>query len=151
MSLNITYENFERLDPEVLNHLLTLEEQIFPKPLKKEKIIRELSTKHNPSIFIAFENEIPVGYKVGFERSSRIYYSWIGGVTPKFRDLGIASELMKLQHNFAAQQGYKVVCTQTDNSFQPMIILNLKSGFEIKGTIQSTGDSHVTIVMEKSL
>ena len=149
--MNIEYKKFEELNSEILADLYELEGYIFPKPLAKDKITRELSCKHNVFICMAYEGKKPLGYKVGFERSKRIYYSWIGGVIPDYRGKGIAKELMQMQHDFAGKNGYRVVCTQTDNSFKPMIILNLNSGFEIKGTLQSTGDEYITIIMEKSL
>lgn len=148
---NIDFKLFKELSDNALKDILFLESRVFPKPLSEEKVRRELSTKHNISIFIAYHNNNPVAYKVAFERSKRIYYSWIGGVDPKFRKMGIAKALMEKQHNLASGLGYGIVCTQTDNNFKPMIILNLESGFDIRGTITSTGDDHVTIIMEKEL
>ena len=58
---------------------------------------------------------------------------------------------MNKQHKFSIEKGYKIVSTKTDNSFKPMIILNLKCGFEIRGTLQSTGDDYIKIIMEKDL
>ena len=151
MTNDFTIKLYDEISKKILDEIVYLEEQVFPKPLTKEKIHRELSAKHNVSILIAYIEKIPVAYKVGFERSKRIYYSWIGGVDPKYRGVGLAKKLMEKQHHLARDLGYGIVCTQTDNSFKPMIILNLKSGFEIRDTITSTGDDHVTIVMEKNL
>ena len=151
MSGILDFKLYKELDGKILDEVSQLEEKVFPKPLTKEKIKRELSTKHNISIFIAYLDGRPIAYKIGFERSGRIYYSWIGGVVSEKRGRGIATKLMSLQHMHAKKMSYKVICTQTDNSFRPMLILNLKSGFDIKGTIQSTGDNYVTIVLEKNL
>jgi predicted GNAT superfamily acetyltransferase len=151
MAADFNYKLYSELDDKVLNEVFDLEELVFSSPHSKTKFINELATKHNKSIFIAYKDGSPVGYKIGFERSRRIYYSWVGGVDPSFRNSGVAKKLMELQHQHALSLGYKIVCTQTDNSFKPMIILNLKSGFEIKGTIQSTGDNYMTIIMEKEL
>jgi len=142
---------FTELNDDILKDIISLESKVFPKALSDEKIRRELSTKHSISILIAYNENEPVAYKVGFERSKRIYYSWIGVVDPKYRGRGIAKKLMEQQHQLAKELEYGIVCTQTDNSFKPMIILNLKSEFEIKGAIQSTGDDYITIIMEKNL
>lgn len=141
----------EELNDEVLKDILELEKAVFPRSMTKDKLVRELSSKFNTSILIAYHKDQAIGYKVGFERSKRIYYSWIGGVLPQYRGFGVAKLLMKQQHDYARTQSYKVVCTQTNNSFKPMLILNLKYGFEIKGTIQSTGDDYLTIILEKAL
>lgn len=146
-----SFQLFEELNGRSLNDIFVLEEKVFGKPMSKDKISRQLSTKHNMSILIAYDGTEPVAYKVGFERSQRIYYSWIGGVSPDYRGKGLAKELMKRQHQLAKEKSYKVVCTQTNNSYKEMLILNLKYGFEIKGTIQSTGDDYLTIILEKSL
>lgn len=58
---------------------------------------------------------------------------------------------MVMQHKKVKELGYKVVCTHTDNKFKAMIILNLKSGFDIRDTIQSTGDNYLTLYLEKDL
>lgn len=151
MSKKIDYKVFYKLEPSILYEVLELEKAIFPEPLGMDKLKRELSTKHSITFFMAYVDRKPIAYKVGFERSARIYYSWIGGVTPDYRNSGVAKKLMEQQHAYAKNEGYSVVCTQTDNSFKPMLILNLKSGFEVKGTIQSCGDDHLTIILEKEI
>lgn len=148
--MNTEVKLYQELTENLIDEMLKLDEQIFPRPLSREKLTAELAAKNNISVFIAYLDKRPVGFKVGFERSKRIYYSWIGGVLSDYRQQGIAQVLMKQQHEHAAGLGYKVVCTQTDNSFKPMIILNLKSGFGIRGTIQSHGDDFTTIIMEKN-
>lgn len=151
MSEDINYRFFNVANKDVLNDLYYLEKKVFPKPNTKEKLKLELSAKQKLSIIIAYYGEEPVGYKVGFERSKRNYYSWIGGVSPSHRKKGIAMHLMALQHDYAKKHGFRVISTQTDNSFKDMIILNIKSGFEIRGTIQGAGDNYITIIMEKEI
>lgn len=149
MSLDI--QNYNSLTDEVLSCIQELESLLFPSPLSREKLKHELEYKRNISILIAYDSKKPVGYKVGFERSKRRYYSWIGGVAPDYRNKGIAKALMQKQHELASSWGYQVVATQTDNRFKSMIILNLQSGFEIRGTMKSLGDDELTIIMEKKL
>ena len=142
---------FKKLDDKLLDDIVELDGKIFSKSFPKEKFINELSSKFNTTILMIYDKDKPVAFKIGFERSNRLYYSWIGGVIPEYRGKGLAKKLMIHQHNLAKNLGYKVICTQSDNSFKDMLILNLKSGFEIKGAIQSTGDDHLTIVFEKDL
>lgn len=75
-----------------------------------------------------------VGFKLGHEKSEGVFYSWIGGVLPEYRGLGIASMLMKAQHDWCVEQDYKVLETKSQNNFKSMMALNLKFGFDIVGT-----------------
>ncbi len=62
------------------------------------------------------------------------FYSWLGGVDPVYRGLGIASQLMTTQHSWSRKKGYAKVQTKTQNRFRSMLILNLNHGFEVIGT-----------------
>ena len=142
---------FTKLSEKLLEDINFLEKSIFKSPHSKTKIRNELSTKSNLSLIISYCEDIPVGFKIGFERSNRIYYSWSGGAHPDYRSRGIAKKLMHLQHQFAQLHNFSVVCTQTENKYKDMLILNLKQGFEIRGVIQSTGDASLTLVLEKEI
>ncbi|HEX8429544.1 GNAT family N-acetyltransferase [Hymenobacter sp.] len=90
-----------------------------------------------------------IGCKLGYERKPGQYYSWLGGVQPDFRGQGIAGELMRQQHAWCQQQGYQRIRTQTYNRWRPMLLLNLRAGFDIVGTVQ--GPRGLIIVLEKEL
>jgi predicted GNAT superfamily acetyltransferase len=74
-----------------------------------------VSRKYAPTAFVATVGERVVGFKMGYERKSTAYHSWLGGVDPEFRRQGIARGLMKLQHQWCAESGYKSIRTQTKN------------------------------------
>jgi len=73
-------------------------------------------------IVIAMNNNRIVGYKMGYEIDSDKFYSWLGGVDPKFREHGIASDLLNKQHDYLLQRGYKAVQTKTMNKWKDMLI-----------------------------
>jgi len=73
-------------------------------------------------IVIAMNNNRIVGYKMGYEIDSDKFYSWLGGVDPKFRKHGIASDLLNKQHDYLLQRGYKAVQTKTMNKWKDMLI-----------------------------
>ncbi|MCB0365476.1 MAG: GNAT family N-acetyltransferase [Bdellovibrionaceae bacterium] len=110
----------------------------------------EIRTKHRPSLFVALAGEQVVGFKLGYERKPGHYYSWMGGVDPDYRGKGIARALMEFQHSWLKSEGYKGLRTQTKNQWQEMIILNLKSGFQIIGTF-TDDEGETKIIMEKAL
>ncbi len=98
---------------------------------------------------VAVGNGQVVGCKLGYERKPGQYYSWLGGVHPDVRGQGIASELMRQQHEWCRQNQYHTIRTQTYNQWREMLILNLRYGFDIIGTTQ--GKHGLTIVLEKKL
>ena len=77
----------------------------------------------------------PVGFKVGFEESPFSFESWRGGVVETARRQGIAMELMRLQHSWCQDNGYKVIKTTTNSDNMPMLTLNQQSGFEVVGSV----------------
>lgn len=149
--MEIRIEEYKSLTPEILNSLDILEKDIFEKPYPTEKIEREFKTKSNGLILLAFFNNELAGYKVGYQLSSHLYYSWIGGVRPSLRGHGIAKALMDKQHQIVSQMGYKTIQTHTENQYKPMLILNLKSGFNIVGTLAGERYQNLKIVLEKAL
>lgn len=92
-----------------------------------------------------------IGFKIGHKDDEDTFYSWLGGILPDYQRLGVASELMSIQHEWCAQNGYKKVRTKTQNRFKGMLHLNLKFGFEIVGTRQSKDKGGLKIVLEKNL
>ncbi|GAB4021393.1 hypothetical protein GCM10028808_66080 [Spirosoma migulaei] len=100
-------------------------------------------------LVLAVENEHVVGCKLGYERKPGHFYSWLGGVHPDYRGQGIASELMRQQHDWCRQNKYHTIRTQTYNQWRSMLILNLRFGFDIIGTVQGTYG--LMIVLEKKL
>lgn len=98
---------------------------------------------------LAFDGPVLVGYKIGYERQPGHYYSWLGGVLPAYRGHRIASALMEQQHEWCRRQGYHTIRTQTYNRWRSMVILNLRHGFDIVGTVQ--GKRGLMIMLEKRL
>lgn len=102
-----------------------------------------------PFLIVAYVDGKPVGFKLGYEKEKKEFYSWLGGVLPECRGIGIAEDLMKAQHQWCKKQGYKKITTQTQNRFKNMLLLNLKEGFEITGTKQSS--TGFSILLEKKI
>lgn len=110
------------------------------------KVKERLEAKKKPLLLVALVDGNLAGYKLGYELDDRTYYSWLGGVSPQWRKLGIAHALMERQHRWAYDYGFERMQTKTKNEFVEMLTLNLKAGFQIKA-VQEDGK----IVMEKIL
>jgi predicted GNAT superfamily acetyltransferase len=99
---------------------------------------------------IAFnEREKIIGFKIGYEAGAGNFVSWIGAVDPEFRKRGVATRLMEIQHEAARGRGYKFVRTFTQNSSKPMLMLNLKNGFDVIGVY--AGEDEPKILLQKNL
>lgn len=107
-----------------------------------EQAARDLLT------LLAWADDELVGFKMGYMRKPGHFYSWLGGVRADFRGHGIASELMRRQHDWCQQNGFRAVRTHTRNQWRDMLILNLRHGFDIIGTFLNE-EGTVNIMLEK--
>ncbi|MCL6444163.1 MAG: GNAT family N-acetyltransferase [Alicyclobacillus sp.] len=129
--------------------MCVLHESIFTTQ-SSDVIEEELSSRPKFLILVAMDDDRVVGYKIGYHDRKNRFYSWLGGVYPEYRNRGIASELMKIQHEWCKLQGYSVIRTQTKNKWRSMLMLNLRHGFDVIGTYtDETGEPK--IIMEKRL
>ncbi|MBX7174256.1 MAG: GNAT family N-acetyltransferase [Pyrinomonadaceae bacterium] len=101
------------------------------------------------TVLAFFKDEI-VGFKLGYQIDEARFYSWLGGVNPEFRKQGIANELMNRQHLWCRKNGFQIIQTKTKNSFKPMLILNIKHGFDII-ELQRNESNEIKIVLEKNI
>lgn len=115
-----------------------------------ETFRRTLAAHPRHQILLASVEGELVGYKVGYEHDPSTFYSWVGGVRPEWRGLGIASDLMDRQHAGCRSRGYTKVRTKTQNRYRAMLMLNLKQGFDVIGTQTSSGGD-LKILLEKNL
>ncbi|AVR01076.1 GNAT family N-acetyltransferase [Oceanobacillus iheyensis] len=101
-------------------------------------------------IVTAMDGERVIGYKIGYALDNSTFYSWLGGVNPRYRNHGIASALMEKQHHYLKERGYKVVQTKTMNRWRGMLVLNIKNGFDVLATYTDEKGFH-KIILEKRL
>lgn len=123
--------------------------QIF-ETFDEAKFLYQLDTKSRLYACLAFIDDELIAVKLGYVLSPSKFYSWIGGVAVTFRKAGIASELMKRQHDWCRKQKFLLIETRTRNQYPEMIALNLKFGFQIIGTrLDKKGEPKV--LLEKNL
>ncbi|SOD79783.1 GNAT family N-acetyltransferase [Spirosoma fluviale] len=150
--MELSYVHYQELPSEPhLTSLLALLAGLFSYQSSSE-VQSELTYQYSRTglqAILALADGQVIGCKLGYERKPGHNYSWLGGVHPDFRSHGIATELMRWQHGWCQQQGYQTIRTQTYNQWRSMLILNLRHGFDITGTLQ--GKHGLTIVLEKRL
>lgn len=148
----ITYQYTDELpDEPIRTDLLTLLLAVFGTKSRPEWLAELTYQQERTPVrtWLAFDGERLIGCKLGYERGPDQFYSWLGGVDAAYRGRGIAGELMQQQHDWCRRVGYRSVRTQTYNQWRSMLILNLRHGFAVIGTVQ--GKHGLTIMLEKLL
>lgn len=110
----------------------------------------EAAEKPGLTLLLAREGNELLGLKLGYRRGPRHFYSWLGGVHPGARGRGVARSLMEEQHRWLREQGYSQVTTETFNRYRPMLLLNIRAGFDVVGT-RTTLKGETQIVLRKRL
>lgn len=132
---------------EILTGITELHKHVFE---GAELGIEELMEKKKLLSFVALEGNRVVGFKIGFEYANDTFYSWLGGVHTDYRGKGIASELMRQQHEKVKSLYYPKIRTISRNKRREMLLLNIKHGFDVIETFTSEKGTH-KIVLEKEL
>ncbi|WP_274433637.1 GNAT family N-acetyltransferase [Alicyclobacillus sp. ALC3] len=144
------YLSFEGLpEPGCWNGLCRLHDSIFTGQ-GSSTLSQELKKRSCCLVQVAMAADVVVGYKIGYEDRTHRFYSWLGGVDPAFRGRGIASELMRRQHEWCRDHGYHAIRTHTKNKWRDMLILNIRHGFDVIGTY-TDGKGESKIILEKRL
>lgn len=102
-------------------------------------------------ILVAKLDGVIVGYKVGYQLTAEIFYSWLGGVVPEYRKHGIATLLLRYQEQWVLNAGYKQIKVKSMNRFPGMLKLLIANSYEIVGLEDSASGSEAKIVFSKSL
>lgn len=147
---NLTYHTLEACpDSDILDHVLLLYNLLF-EDADIEFFVDRLQTKENILLNLCYKDDILIGFKIGYRYNETTFYSWIGGVIEEHRNKGIAKRLMRLQHQSAKEMGFLKLRTKSMNRFKPMMILNLKNGFDIV-QVYRNDSGQTKIVFEKDL
>lgn len=139
--------------PELLNNLLELNQAIpeFDNPYSLVEYQLRLSNKPMLALFIKVEGEV-AGFKLGYEQTDDRFYSWLGGVLPEFRGLGLAQQLLQVQESWAKQQGYQHIEVKTLNRFSSMLKMLISNQYQITELKQDIDNpSFNKISLQKSL
>ena len=103
-------------------------------------------------VLTAYIDNKLVGFKIGYEtQSKQNFYSWMGGVLPKYRQKGIAEKLYRYQEDWVKQAGYKRILLKTHYKHKSMIKFIQKHKFIQMGIIPHNPDDETRILFEKKL
>jgi GNAT superfamily N-acetyltransferase len=121
-------------------------------PTTEEQIDAVLSAP-DPLALVAFVDDKPVGFKTGRARDGgrRYYLSFMGGVLPDYRGMGIATALARHQLQTVAGMGYTTVGYYTKHDNIPMLRMALGLGFDIVGMQFKPREKIALVVLERQI
>lgn len=103
-------------------------------------------------ILVAYDNNQPVGFKVGYQRDADgSFYSWMGGVALSYRRYGIAKQLADAMEQWCVSKGYHSIRFKTRNRHKAVLCFSLKNGFNIIGIVPAEQIEETRIWLEKRL
>lgn len=138
----------DRLEDAILiSQQITEFENVYPESEYKNRL---KDAEH--LILTAYLNDNPVGFKIGYETPTKQnFYSWMGAVIPKYRQLGVAKKLSDYQKQWAIKEGYQRILVKTRRKHKAMIQFLQKHGFLQIGIILYNPDEETRILYEKKL
>jgi predicted GNAT superfamily acetyltransferase len=147
---NISYKTIEGIpDENTYQELAILYTTLF-KDADLEFFKQRIYDQTKPLFVLAYSDKVIIGFKIGYPYNDDTFYSWVGGVHPKYRNQGIARQLAKLQEDYVKNNGFVKLRTKSMNHFKSMMILNLKNGYNITNIYTNT-KGQTKIVFEKQL
>ncbi len=146
--VDISYPEFTSLSPELRSEVEQLCRAYLPhwKAEQFESRLRKYPSIH---VVLAKMEGSTIGFILGYKMSEKTFYSWLGGVAPEYRSLGIASRLIEAQESWCLEQGFTQLQTKCLNDNQSMIQLNSRHRYLIT-SLQMTDDG-IKLVFEKKL
>ena len=121
----------------------------FNSPYKIDEYKKRCAGKY---LALIAEIDKPVGFKIGYDRfKNGSFYSWMGGVLPKFRRMGVAYSLANFQEKWAAENKFSLILLKTRKKHDEMIAFSLNRGFIITEETQIIPAEETRIWMGKSL
>lgn len=107
--------------------------------------------RYNPLLMVAHLDGGPVGFYLGFELKPSTFFSWLYGVLPECRRLGIASQLMDAAHAWVREHEYAWIRFECQNQHRPMLHMAISRGYNVHGIRWDADREQNLVIFEKSL
>ena len=132
----IEIEAVTEFTPEVLELIQTVYTAIpeFEQGYAKQEISQRLLAGPALLLVAKVEGEI-AGFKLGYQTDAQVFYSWLGGITPDFRGLGLAKSLLEYQEKWAKEQSYQRIDVKTRNCFPSMLNMLISNQYQITAMV----------------
>lgn len=128
----IEIKRITKLDSTALSSLISLCDQLpeFDNRHSLAQFQQRLLPQKCLVQFIYVENEL-AGFKVAYALNQTRLYSWLGGVLPDFRQMGLAQLLLTDQEHWALANDFSHIEVKTLNKFKPMLSLLVKNDYQM--------------------
>jgi len=124
--------------------------EIFKPPVDVQFFEKRLRNR-NALVLVAELDKQPAGFSCGYELRPSTYYSWLCGVLPDARRLGVATQLLDGEFAWAGDQGYEMIRLECYNHHRAMLSLAIKRGYDVVGTRWDSRTASNLVVFEKFL
>ncbi len=142
----------EIVGPDEYELIRDLYNQVFSPARDVDYFQRRLEHHHHHQLMMVAELDgRPVGFSCGYELRPTTYYSWLYGVLPDFRRLGIASQLLAAEQAWATDHKYEMARFECYNQHRPMLLLAVKNGYDIVGIRWDSHTANNLVIFEKHL
>ncbi|MCB9838815.1 MAG: GNAT family N-acetyltransferase [Phycisphaeraceae bacterium] len=141
----------DRIDPKDTETLVFLYNSVFKPELDEAYFERRLRNRIATLVLVARIDNVAVGFFIGFELRPGVYFSWVTGVFPDARRMGIATQLMCAAAEWAKAEGYQTIRFECTNKHRPMLHFGIAQEYDIVG-IRYDGELHENmLIFERSL
>lgn len=123
----------------------SLHREVFGMPLDPES----LKGKRDLLFTLAWDGEICAGFFISYALKRDRYYLWMAGVDEKYRGQGIATGLIERLQDYCRENGYAELQLKTKNKWRNMLLLSIKSGFDVIGTYTDDNGEPKIILQKK--
>lgn len=108
--------------------------------------------KSRPHLALAaYIDNQPAGFKLGYAENEQTFYSWLGGVVPTYRRMGVAKALIEAQEHWAINAGYTCINVKSMNRYPGMLRLLIGTGYMIEGYEANGEPMEAKILFSKAL
>jgi GNAT superfamily N-acetyltransferase len=116
----------------------------------RDQLTERINSVKEALILVAYVDNQPAGYLMGYERYSS-YYIWIAGVLPNYRREGIFVQLMNRVEQWALKKNYKSLTIKTRNSFKSMLLFLVSHDFKFIDIDKRDSTNNHRLILEKTI
>lgn len=125
--------------------------QIFVPPVEPDYFESRLTTHKDSICLIAQLDGKPAAFLCGYGLRPTTFYSWLCGVLPDARRMGVARQLFDAEQAWAAEHDYEMMRLECNNQSRPALQLAIAHKYDIVGIRWDTRSSTNLVIFEKVL
>ena len=131
--------------------VVELYREVYRPAREAEFFRRRFLGRYNPLLMVATLDDRPVGFLAGFELKPSVFFIWLVGVSPEFRRVGVASQLMDAMLVWVNDHGYSTIRFECQNGHRAMLHMAIERSYDIVGIRWDPDLGHNLVIFEKTL